>query len=103
MPALPALTSLRFLAALAVFLHHAGLFADGFFGVTFFFVLSGFILTYNYRRTLADGGRGAVWDFYVARFARVYPLHIFALIAALPWVASQMPTVWHPLKLLSQL
>jgi peptidoglycan/LPS O-acetylase OafA/YrhL len=58
---LPALTGIRFYAALAVFVSHVSLvpkmerlsnghkvFDLGFVGVSFFFVLSGFILTNNY-------------------------------------------------------
>ena len=64
---LPALTSLRFVAAFAVLvLHYRDLLGPlpawllraivgGQFGVTFFFVLSGFILTYRYREWFARG------------------------------------------------
>ena len=46
-------------------------------GGSFFFVLSGFILTYNYPKltSFAD-----VKSFYVARFARVFPSHIAAML-----------------------
>lgn len=70
---LPALTGIRFYAALAVFLSHVSLipkmeelsdghklFNLGIVGVSFFFVLSGFILTINYadlfRRGIAASG-----------------------------------------------
>ncbi len=43
-------------------------------GVSFFYVLSGFILYYNYV-DLTD--RGFFW---VARFARIWPVHIFTLV-----------------------
>jgi peptidoglycan/LPS O-acetylase OafA/YrhL len=46
-------------------------------GVSFFFVLSGFILTYVYPKL--EGGR-AVVRFFVARFARVWPAHVFTLV-----------------------
>ena len=45
-------------------------------GVSFFFVLSGFILTIAYPE-LPD--RRSVARFFVARFARVWPAHVFAL------------------------
>jgi peptidoglycan/LPS O-acetylase OafA/YrhL len=92
---LPALTSIRFLAALTVVLSHfteLGLlklpkqvfdFIDG--GrpaVSLFFVLSGFILTYTYRQTI--GTEGGTMRFYVARFARIYPVVLLSLgLAAL--------------------
>jgi peptidoglycan/LPS O-acetylase OafA/YrhL len=91
---LPALTSLRFFAAAAIFALHAEQFAGfpkgafaGFtlnHGVSFFYVLSGFILHYNYRDRATKIG----WlKFTALRFARVWPLHIMALIfaSALAW------------------
>ncbi|WP_260444721.1 acyltransferase [Burkholderia sp. Bp8986] len=92
--ALPALTSIRFFAALTVLLSHftqlglLGLsdrflaFVDG--GrpaVSLFFVLSGFILTYTYYESI---GHGDARHFYVARFARIYPVLILSLIIAVP-------------------
>lgn len=86
-PALPNLTSLRFFAALLVFLHHMrtdyptphwawyrAVLNAGFTGVSLFFVLSGFILAYNYPQVTQRG------RFYLSRFARVYPLYLFALL-----------------------
>ena len=83
-PALRALTGLRFPAALSVVLCHFGesgmapvpsrlvAFLDGGrTAVALFFVLSGFILAYNYPRLTGRTGR---WRFYVARLARVYPM-----------------------------
>ena len=81
-----ALTGIRFVAALGVFIHHMlgrlgityfnDAFGDG--GVTFFFVLSGFILTYAYSDRLT--GSGDVRRFYFARWARIWPLHIVTLL-----------------------
>lgn len=55
------LTSLRFVAALMVFGYHAAPFLPAFFatntgyaGVGFFFVLSGFILTYTYHADFSE-------------------------------------------------
>jgi len=84
---LDALTSLRFFAAVFIVLAHIrgnfgisptlGLenfqFAQG---VSFFFVLSGFILTYVYQHL---EGREAVRRFLVARIARLWPAHALAL------------------------
>ncbi len=92
-PRLPAITSIRFFAALHVVIFHlhaikvaAGPqwyqnFASiGYVGVSLFFVLSGFILVYTYanRETPAR-------TFWRARFARVYPAYIFSLIVTLPF------------------
>ncbi|MCU1595554.1 MAG: acyltransferase 3 [Frankiales bacterium] len=91
---LPRLTSLRAFAALAVFGFHleqdhvwstGGLFAAGFSGVAFFFVLSGFVLTWTWRPGTGTG------RFYQRRFARVWPSHAVMLIASIaaPVVATQ--------------
>ena len=84
---LDALTGLRFVAALCVFVHHArerfridswNLGSLGGVAVGFFFVLSGFILTHVYGATMR---RESVGAFYKARFARIWPLHIACLVA----------------------
>ena len=83
------LTSLRFFAALAVLSSHLwplaeepnalqplakALFAQGYAGVSFFFMLSGFILAHTYRGKLRDGRIS--WRKYLAlRVARIAPLH----------------------------
>lgn len=83
------LTSLRFFAALVVVVHHVtrdltdipgvtALATMGTAGVGFFFMLSGFVLTWSSR----EGDRPAA--FYRRRFARVYPLHFVAMLAAIP-------------------
>ena len=86
------LTSVRAFAALVVVLFHmfqsdttpaSGLLRrlvlDGHLGVDFFFILSGFILTHVYLVQWKSGtfkyGR-----FLWARFARVYPLHLFMIL-----------------------
>lgn len=87
--ALGALTGLRFFAAAAIVLHHVSgrivvekEWIHGWalsHGVTLFFVLSGFILTYQYRDTL----RGSSADFLVARIARILPSHLAVLLLVL--------------------
>ncbi|MFD1720850.1 acyltransferase family protein [Amnibacterium endophyticum] len=89
---LDSLTGLRALAACAVFFGHIHgmlggsiaaytlpLSRQGYLGVSFFFILSGFVLTWSTRQE--DSAR----SFYRRRFARVYPLHIvtWALAALL--------------------
>jgi peptidoglycan/LPS O-acetylase OafA/YrhL len=91
-PPLPALTSVRFLAALWVATFHMQAMQTflgpawfqrvasfGSLGVSFFFVLSGFILVYSYweRPTRTR-------DFWQARFARIYPALAFALLLTAP-------------------
>lgn len=87
------LTSLRFFAALAVFLHHFhffehttspelkglyGAFFEGFAGVTFFYVLSGFIISYSYHAQSAKRAY-STGEFLFNRFARLYPVHLLTL------------------------
>lgn len=82
-PKREALTSLRFFAAaMIVMLHSQGYFGTIALlnrftltqGVCFFYVLSGFILTYAYPSL----DRRQVGRFLVARFARVFPMHLVA-------------------------
>lgn len=84
------LTSLRFIFAMMVFGAHcyviddffsSHFFKEGFVGVSFFFVLSGFIIAYNYQHKL-EKSQTDKRIFWVARFARVYPLHWLTLFAA---------------------
>lgn len=86
---LDALTALRFFAAAMIVLTHAHPIFGSFGiadaaplgqGVSFFFVLSGFILAYNYREFSRDG---SISRFLVARFARVWPLH---LVTCVIWI-----------------
>jgi peptidoglycan/LPS O-acetylase OafA/YrhL len=91
---LAALTSLRFFAAAAIFALHAEQFPGfpkgNFFGftlnhgVSFFYVLSGFILQYNYRDRADKTNR---LNFIALRFFRLWPLHLIALAmaATLAW------------------
>jgi peptidoglycan/LPS O-acetylase OafA/YrhL len=92
-PRLPALTTIRFFAALWVALFHmqsmkAFYFGSsamrqfvsiGYSGVSFFFVLSGFILVYTYA-----GRASTLRQFWQARFARVYPALAFCLLITAP-------------------
>lgn len=93
---LPALTGLRFIAALAIFLSHykisggAGTLSRmagaGYVGVTFFFILSGFVISYNYLDVFERNVSKNTPRYLLARFARVYPLYIFLIVYA--WLAG---------------
>ncbi len=99
-PAIEALTVLRFFAALHVVLYHLwsnkalcqtsgacppeiiGVLSKGYASVSFFFVLSGFILTYNYLDRIRSGeDRRRYW---FSRFARVYPVFLVGLVIWAP-------------------
>lgn len=94
-PTLSALTGLRFLAALHVVLFHyaapslasapewaRNFAAAGLTGVDLFFILSGFVLAYNYL----DGRQIKRRDFWVARFARIYPAHLLGVLLLAPYM-----------------
>ena len=53
-------------------------------GLTMFFVLSGFILTYNYLEEFRRPTFRTVWNFYLARWARTYPVYFISLFFLFP-------------------
>lgn len=94
-PNLKALTGLRFFAAIHVVIFHYGRqatpFNSGLWGkwaqmgplaVSFFFVLSGFILAWVYsaRPSLTCPANRA--RYYRARISRIYPMYLLAIVAA---------------------
>ena len=82
-PQIKSLTSLRFFAAAAVLCQHYFGFRFGHLGVSFFYVLSGFVLAYIYDQRL--GAPGAKADFFVRRFARIYPAHLAIYVFGLAY------------------
>ena len=64
---------------------YESVFYEGYIGVTFFFILSGFILSFSYTSRIKNNEITLI-DYIIARFARIYPLHILTLIFALPLV-----------------
>jgi peptidoglycan/LPS O-acetylase OafA/YrhL len=90
------LTSLRFIAVAMIVVHHSRgvlwLTNDDLRhfaldqAVSFFFVLSGFVLTHVYPRLNKPSFVG---QFYIMRFARIWPNHvaafIFGVLIFLPW------------------
>lgn len=96
---LPALTTLRGLAALAVLFYHSSSLAftyaggtsrdfalleiwrRGYLAVDLFFFLSGFVLTHVYgSRLVAERNWRAIGGFLWARFCRIYPASFFAAV-----------------------
>lgn len=88
-----ALTGLRFVAALYVFLFHmhirwplsdnwfvSNVLNQGAIGMSIFFLLSGFVLTYRYR-----DGTTSTRSYLLNRFARIYPVYVAAAVVTLPW------------------
>jgi peptidoglycan/LPS O-acetylase OafA/YrhL len=93
---LPQLTATRFFAAFAIVVFHFGVFGQhvvpfnvpwvhrvfsfSYLGVNYFFVLSGFIMAVVYYQPGRVLDRRRYW---VARFARIYPLYALAGLLAL--------------------
>lgn len=98
------LNSLRFIAAFLVVMHHSetikrkngianfewlGLFRSGGNAVTFFFVLSGFLITYLLLKESGKTGTIKVKNFYLKRVLRIWPLYfllVFIGTIGLPFV-----------------
>ena len=85
---LAALTGIRGIAAWLVVLYHVRLslvtilpgwaiaaMGKGYLAVDLFFMLSGFVIWYNYAARIAAGGMIELRAFLWRRFARVWPLH----------------------------
>ena len=102
------LTPLRGIAALFVVLHHSNIFFGSFVSsaatrffdkawiwVDFFFILSGFILSYSYGKYFETHfTRKDYKKYLVARFARIFPIHLvtllwsFAVVATIVYLSS---------------
>ena len=98
------LDSLRFFAAYLVVLHHAeqirmkyglfnlkeySLFNNGGIAVTFFFVLSGFLISYLLFKEHGESSTISVKKFYYRRILRIWPLYFLLVIIGtlvLPYV-----------------
>jgi peptidoglycan/LPS O-acetylase OafA/YrhL len=102
----PNLDGLRFAAFLLVYLQHGlnvpaaaaldhygeiferlrgAVFASGWAGVSFFFVLSGFLITYLILTEIRVSGRIDVLAFYARRILRIWPLYFIVLFFAF-WI-----------------
>ena len=103
-PALPGLTGIRTLLALTILLFHftpSGLRWEahpwvslyplvdiGYVFVSFFFLISGFILSYNY----ADRPQPMnALDFWMARLSRLYPVYALTMLISIPMLINE----WH--------
>jgi peptidoglycan/LPS O-acetylase OafA/YrhL len=89
---------LRFIAALLVLFHHAAsmmsnngetfitqldLFKNGANAVSFFFVLSGFLITYLLLQEQNKKRHVSIRNFYIKRILRIWPLYFLMIIIAL--------------------
>ncbi|HOY48692.1 MAG TPA: acyltransferase [Flavobacteriales bacterium] len=92
----PGLDGLRFIAAAFVilfhveykrswfgisnFLHINFFYTIGYYGVTLFFVLSGFLITYLILKEVEKEGKVNVIHFYIRRALRIWPLYFFIIL-----------------------
>jgi peptidoglycan/LPS O-acetylase OafA/YrhL len=107
-PSLPALTAVRAFTAVNILLFHfsdpktfgplAPVIDGGYVSVSFFFVLSGYIMAYNYGERAQNGtlNKGEFWS---NRLARLYPVFLLSLVIswqmlALEWHAQPRGMFW---------
>ncbi|MDB5947118.1 MAG: hypothetical protein JWQ33_2144 [Ramlibacter sp.] len=109
------LTGFRFVAAMMVFFSHYAIpgvtgtalrvTESGYAGVTLFFVLSGFVIAYNYLERFEEGMTGqTVGAYFAARLARLYPLYICFIAfgwlvkgsSTIPWAHILAVQTWSP-------
>jgi peptidoglycan/LPS O-acetylase OafA/YrhL len=103
---LNALTGLRCFAAINIVLFHFsnpqwfGILAPvvdaGFISVSYFILLSGFVLGYNYNEKARAGelDRKRFWE---ARFTRIYPIYLLSLLLGWGQLAKEYQSHTHPM------
>ncbi len=99
-PGLPALTAIRALSAINILLFHfsnphdfgplAPVIDTGYVAVSFFFVLSGYIMAYNYADHCIAGTLNKR-EFWTNRLVRLYPVFLVGLAISLPMLLQE----WH--------
>ncbi len=108
----PNLDGLRFFAFFVVFINHASIclgyyspnknfvfirdnfLKNGDIGVSFFFVLSGFLITYLLLKEKETLGKINIKHFYIRRVLRIFPLYYFVVVLGLyviPMLNNHLP------------
>lgn len=102
------LTSLRFFFAFFVFLSHLqglksdnplynwfvrNIFFEGYIGVSFFFILSGFVISYSNDLKISKNKFDTI-RFYKARFFRLYPLYLLTMLICAMSIANISWSTW---------
>jgi len=105
-PSLPALTAVRAFSAVNILLFHfsnphdfgpfAAIVDGGYVAVSFFFVLSGYIMAYNYADRAIDG-RLDKREFWTNRLARLYPVYILGLLISWQMLRLEWNAQTHPM------
>ncbi len=101
---LKALTGLRCFAAVNIVLFHfsnpqwfgwlAPVVNAGFISVSYFILLSGFVLAYNYSERARAGELDRV-RFWKARFTRIYPIYLLSLLLGLGTLSKEYGSHTH--------
>ncbi len=108
---IPALTGIRALAAYLVFAHHytaepylpnlsvwENILHQGYIGVSIFFTLSGFLITYRYEGNLS---RRTLGQYFWNRFCRIYPLYFLLSLVTFAYENTWgLRTIFYNLTLL---
>ena len=87
---------LRLIFILMIFMHHFALpngkaiFPNGHCGATFFFIISGFVLSFQYNDLIING-KFSIKNFLKKRIKKIYPLHLLCLGAVV-----LMTIKWYP-------
>ena len=97
---LPALSGLRAFSAMNIVFYHfcnpqwfgplSPIVESGYTSVSFFLLLSGFVLAYNYSDR-AQKGQLKTKNFWIARISRLYPIYLVALVVSLGMLMEE----WH--------
>lgn len=108
------LNALRFLAAYLVVLHHAeqirmkndlfhlkdySLFNNGGIAVTFFFVLSGFLISYLLLKEQRETDNISIKKFYTRRILRIWPLYFLLVIIGTVIIPIFLSAINHPYEM----
>ncbi len=110
---LPGLNTLRFIAAFLVIISHGqqSLFKLNIYngnvlpilehggenGVEFFFVLSGFLITYLLLKEINKTGTISIKQFYIRRVFRIWPLYFFIILLGIILLELLYPLIYHKL------
>ena len=108
------LNALRFFAAYLVFIQHAeqirlknnlfnlkdlSLFNNGGLGVTFFFVLSGFLISYLLLNEQRETNNISIKKFYMRRILRIWPLYFLLAIIGTLIIPFFLNLINHPYEM----
>jgi peptidoglycan/LPS O-acetylase OafA/YrhL len=87
---IPSLDGIRAASFMVVFLGHAGLggIVPGYFGLTLFFFLSGYLITTLMRLEFERTGTVGLRQFYLRRVLRIFPP--FYLVLAIAWLLTAL-------------